>query len=435
VTAPSGSRVWSARLPVVVGYAALFLLVGVFGAWSLGTRIAGAVVAPGKVDVESELQVVQHADGGVVGEIRAREGDMVAAGDVLLVLDDTFLRSELSIVEQQLHELFARGARLEAERDGRDRIDFSRAEPAHDLDPRWMQAQVEGQRQLFAARRARLEKETAQLAERKTQSRNQISGYRAEIGSITERIALIAEELEDQRSLYDRKLVAVTRMRELMRQKAQLEGARSRLEADVAEAMSEIAEIETQILQLRGERQEEAIVELRDLRYMEIELRERRLNLLEQLSRLEIRAPVAGRVFDTRVAALKSVIRPAEPIMHIVPNHREMHIKATVDPLHVDQIHPGQPASLRFTSFNIRTTPQVPGEVTRISADAMTDPETGARYYEAIVTPDWEAVAATPELKMLPGMPVEAFIETRARRPLDYLTQPFTDYFHRAWRD
>ena len=426
---------WSARLPLIVGFSAIVLMVGGIGAWSLSTQIAGAVVARGTVEVESERQVVQHPDGGVVGEITARDGDRVDAGQVLIRFDDTFLLSELSIIERQLLEIHVRKARLGAEQEGAEAMDVLPLPDYRLLDDEWIDGQIRGQVALFDARRVSLQQELEQLGEQRVQIDQQVDGIEAQLTSLGTQLEIIATERSDLQSLLDRGLVQAGRVLELRREEARLQGEIGRLTASVAEARTSQSALAIEALRLAERRREEAITQLRDLQYSEIELEERRLSLSERLARLEVRAPATGSVFGSQVFAVGGVVRAAEPMMYVVPGDQPLQVSARIDPIDVDQVYPGQPVSLMFTTFNRRTTPEVPGELVRVSADAVTDEATGMTYYEAVVIPDAGAIAEIPHLTLLPGMPVETFLKTEDRTPLTYLTQPLMVYFTRAFRE
>ncbi|SIO59987.1 HlyD family secretion protein [Rhodovulum sp. ES.010] len=425
----------SARLPLVVGAVAILLLVGGLGVWSIATNIAGAVVATGTVKVESERQVVQHPDGGVVGEILAKDGDEVKAGDVLLRLDGTFLRSELAIVERQLFEIEVRKARLMAERDGVETLDIGEVSGFDNLDPDWIRGQIEGQKSLFVARRAALAQELEQIDEQKTQIENQIEGSKAQIAALERQLGLVERELTDKETLFAQNLVPVGQVLALQRDEAGLEGDIGRLTSQVAESRARISELSVQALRLAESRREEAITQLRDLQYSEIELEERRLSLIEQLSRLDVRSPTDGVVFGSSIFAVRAVVQPAEPMMYVVPGGQALLVSARIETTDIDQVFPGQPVFLRLTTFDARTTPEVPGEVLRISADALTDEATKQTYYEAVILPDTSVLEDMPGVELLPGMPAEAFLRTRDRTPLSYLLRPIAVYFERAFRE
>ncbi len=429
-------RKWKSTKQLTIGFIALFCLVVGLGGWSAMANIAGAIVSSGMIEVEANRQVVQHPEGGVVGEILADDGDSVDAGAVLVRFDDTLIRSELSIIEGQLFELMARRGRLEAERDGFEGIafpdDMETMSPRSEIDIQNLKA---GQLRLFAARRISLEKEAEQLEERKIQIERQIEGSEAQLEALKRQNELLLEELEDQTELLNKGLAQASRVLALQREEARLRGQVGELTAAVAESRGRIAETEIEILKLTSSLREEAITTLRDLEYNEIELKQRRLSTLETLSRMEVRAPASGVVYGTTIYALRSVVRPAEPLMYIVPKDSPFVISSRIEPIHIDQVHQGQDVKLVFSSFNSRTTPELDGVVTKVSADVFTDEVTGQVYYSAEILPKDGELAKLEGQELLPGMPVESFIRTNDRTPLAYLTQPFMDYFNRAFRE
>lgn len=427
--------VYSAALPLTVGFLAVALLIGGVGLWSVRTQIAGAVIASGMIVVESNRQVVQHAEGGTVGEIRVRDGDTVAAGDLLIRLDDTILASEMTVIDTQLIEIRARRARLEAERTGADIIDYPNALLVLAAANPEAAEQVEGQTALFEARRTTLDRELGQIAERIAQTGNQIEGADAQLEALRIQQELIGDELTDQESLLAKGLVQMQRVTALRREAARLAGEIGRLTSDVAQFKGQIAALEIERLKLGAARQEEATVTLRDLQYRELELGENRVALAERLSRLDIRAPVAGIVYGSTVFAVNSVVQPAEPLMYIVPQDQPLVVSARVEAIHIDQVHIGQDATLRFTAFNQRMTPEIAGRVTGISADVFQDEVTGLNYYRVELVPGEAEIAKLEAQELLPGMPVEAYLKTEDRTPLSYLTKPLTDYFGRALRE
>jgi len=428
-------NLWPARRPLFIGFLTVLALLGGLGAWSVGVQIAGAVVATGIVQVENERQVVQHPDGGVVGEILARDGDAVEAGDVLIRLDGTFLRSELAIVEGQIAEIFGRRARLEAERDAADVLTFGDLPEFLLISNDAIVEQTEGQRELFKARAVSLRQEKDQLSQQQQQVARQIEGIEAQLEALELQLSIVERELADLQSLFDQGLIPVRRVLELQREQAQLKGEIGRLIAAIAESETRISELEMESLRLVERRREEAITELRDLQLSENELAERRISLLERLSRLDVRAPVSGLVFGSRVMAVRSVVQAAEPMLYIVPGDQPLHVSARIEPIDIEQVYPGQDVALIFSTFNLRTMPEVPGVVRRVSADAEMDDTTGLTFYEAIVEPDSAALANLPDVDLLPGMPTEVFLKTEDRTPLSYLTQPLTVYFKRAFRE
>ncbi|WP_170415393.1 HlyD family type I secretion periplasmic adaptor subunit [Ruegeria atlantica] len=427
--------VWRITIPALVGFAALGILVGGLGVWAVKTRLAGAIISQGIIEVESNRQVIEHPDGGVVGEIYVRDGDAVTSGDLLLRLDDTFLSSEKTIVEAQLFELLARRARLVAERDGAnaDVLATSLAEiqQQENIGPDL----IAGQQRLFEARLNTLKQQTQQLSKQTIQIESEIDGTEAQLVSLRRQVELIQAELDDQQSLLQRGLTQASRVSALQREEASLTGDIGRLEAAAARLRGQISATEIAIVELEATRREEAISTLRDIQSQISELAERRLSLDTRLSRLDIRAPVSGTVYGSQVFALQSVIQPAEPMMYLVPQDTPLLVAARVDAIHVDQLHVGQPVLLRFPAFNQRETPEIDGQVINVSADTFTDDNTGQTFYRAEVVPQDGQVDRLNGQELLPGMPVETLIKTDERTPLSYLVKPLADYFNRAFRE
>lgn len=427
---------WSVRGPLFVGMFTLALLVGGFGAWSVQTRISGAIVASGRVEVDRNRQVVQHLDGGIVVELLVDEGDVVEAEQLLIRLDDTLLDSELTVVEGQLFEWMARRGRYEAERDQLDQIVYDQELIDRSaFDPK-INGLMEGQTRLFQTRRDTISQARDQLSRQQEQIDSQIVGIDAQRSALGTQLDLIRDELKDQQSLLDKGLAQATRVLALRREEVGLAGRVGELTAQRAQAEGRQSEIELEKLKLTSSRREESITRLRDLRAGEVELNERRRSLIERLSRLEIRAPVSGIVYGTQVFALRSVIRPADPLLYIVPQDRPLVVAVQVPSIHVDQVFPGQEVALRFAAFDQRTTPELVGNVTQISADVFQDSEFSESYYRVeVVLAEGEIDKLPGETVLIPGMPVDAFLRTTERTPLAYLLKPLTDYFSRAFRE
>jgi HlyD family type I secretion membrane fusion protein len=425
----------SARGALTVGTVALALLVGGFGTWSALARLSGAIIAPGRVEVEQNRQAIQHLDGGTVAELRVREGDTVAEDEVLVRLDPSVLTSELAIVEGLLFELLARRGRLEAERDGRDAIAFDADLVTAAATRPEAAAQMDGQARLLAARLDTIGQETEQLARRREQIETQIEGIRAQRASLDTQIELIGIELADQQTLLDRGLAQAGRVLSLRREAARLEGQRGELVAAEGEAGSRITEIEIEILRIGTRVREAAEAELRDLETRIFELVERRRSLTERLGRLEIRAPLAGTIYGLQVFGSGAVVRPAEPAMFLVPEGRPLVIAARVPAVSIDEVSVGQETVLKFPAFDQRTMPDVIGTVSRLSADAFIDEMTAQAYYRAEIVLAEGEQGKIEGMTLLPGMPVEAFISTEARSPFAYLVRPLMVYFDRAFRE
>ncbi len=425
---------WRTRRYVSLGMVALIGLFGGLGYWSATSQISGAIITSGMIEVESSRQVVQHPTGGVVGAILVDDGDTVKAGDILIRFDDVQIRSEIDIIEGQLFELIGRQSRLRAERDAAAEIIFdpeliavaSRAEFS-DIMP--------SQMRLFEARQLTLNEELAQMDERLIQIVNQIEGTQAQLDAQQQQIDLLQVELVDQQSLLDKGLVQAGNVSALQRAVAELIGKAGALQATVAQNRGRIAETEIEVLRLKSQSREDAITALNDLQFSEIELRQRRLSLTETLARLDVRAPRAGVVLGLQFHAERSVVQAAEPILYIVPQDSPLIISVQIPTIHIDQIHIGQEASLRFSSFDQRSTPEIMGVVVKIAPDAFMNEQTGQSYYAAELRPAEGELEKLEGLELLPGMPVESFIKTDSRTPLEYLIKPLADYFNRAFRE
>ena len=423
---------WSTTGPMTLGLLALLVLVGGFGAWSVMAQISGAVITSGQIEVDRNRQVIQHPDGGVVEVILVQEGDTVAKGDTLIRLDASLLRSELAVVEGQLFEIIARRGRLEAERDNKAILTFDPklAEVVQGTDL------IAGQTRLFDARLESNMRAIEQLQQQRAQISSQILGITAQQTALVTQSDLIQQELSNQQTLLRQQLIQASRVLALQREEANLLGRVGELTASAAQAAERRTEIEIQILTLASTRREEAITRLRDLQSNELELSERRRTLLQRLDRLDLRAPVSGVVYGMQVFAEQSVIRSAEPVMFLVPQDRPLVIATKVQPTDIDQIYLGQKVTLRFSAFDQRRTPELLGTVTLVSADIFLDDATQASYYQAEIQLNaGEAKKLPDDMVMIPGMPVEAFVRTADRSPMDYLIKPLADYFAKAFRE
>lgn len=438
-TPPPGTKpakaAWSANRPLIGGFLTIVLLVAGFGGWGFLTSISGAIISSGLIEVEQNRQVVQHPDGGVVAEIDVKDGQTVAAGDVLVRLDGNLLNSELVIVEGQLFETMARRARLEAERDDSDTLVFADELTSMGTTRPDVTEQIEGQRRLFAARRDTVVQQTAQLEKRQEQISAQVQGVDAQRVSLATQLDLISQELADQQKLLDKGLAQASRVLSLERETARLQGQDGELIASRAQSEGRATEVEIEILRLAAVRREEANTQLRDLGPRALELAERRRALVERIARLDIRAPVSGIVLGMLVTTPRSVIRPAEPVLYLIPQDRPLVIATQVQPIHIDEVFVGQSVKLVMSAFSSRTTPELSGHVVLVSADALTDQRTQMTFYRAEIELDPGEIDKLGSLVLLPGMPVEAFIQTDKRSPMAYLVKPFTDYFSRAFRE
>lgn len=423
---------WPATLPLSIGFGALFLLVFGLGLWSISVEISGAVQAPGTLRVDIDRQVVQHPSGGVVVNIRVREGDLVRAGDVLIELDQAQITSEIAILEQQMVEIAARKSRLIAERNGLSEVQPLDLPEALSLSADLVAEIFDGQVALFEARQDNFGKEIALHKQRIVQIEAQIDGLAAQKTAAAEQYDLVLAEHETKASLYDRGLAKASDVTALKREMANMRGEIGALSATIAEFREIAAAIELQILQLTTSRREAATTELRDLSFRSLDILEQHRAKLETKARLEIRAPIDGIVHGNSVVATQSVIRPAEPILYIVPQDRNLVVVAQVQTRDIDVLSVGQETLLKFDTMGQSTGREIIGHVTQISADAHVDEKSGRAFYRVVIAPDIQRQELV-EQGILTGMPVDAFFRTYKRTPLEYLTKPLTDYFSRAF--
>ncbi len=425
-------RVLQRQVLAIAGAASLLVLV--LGGWAISTEFSGAVIAPGQLVVGSNAKKVQHPTGGVVGELNVRDGQAVAAGDIVARLDETQVRANHAIVFKALNELIARQAREEAERDDSDTVLIPADLLARRHDPDVEKA-VTGELRQFEMRRNARQGQKGQLRERIAQLREETSGYDAQITSKAKQIEWIAKELVGISGLWEKNLVPYSRVTALERDKERLEGERGQLIASIAQAKGKATETELQILQVDQDMRAEVGKDLADIRGRIAELVEKKIAAEDQLKRIDIRAPIAGNVHQLAVHTVGGVIATGETMMFIVPQSEVLEIEARIQPQDIDQLRVGQPALLRFSAFNQRTTPELNGEVIRISPDVTEDPKTGARYYTVRIGASESEVARLGGLKLVPGMPVEAFMQTRSRTVMSFMVRPLQDQLSRAFRE
>jgi HlyD family secretion protein len=421
------------RQTAAIVIAALLLVAGL-GGWAMTTEFTGAVIAAGQLVVDSNVKKVQHPTGGVIGRLNVREGQEVKAGDIVISLDDTQIRANRDIVVKALNELAARQAREETERDGLDKVTFPADLLARKSDPDVAKA-VTGEERQFEIRRTSREGQKAQLRERMIQLRQEISGYEAQITSKDKQIEWVGKELVGVYELWEKNLIPYTRVTSLEREKERLVGERGQLVAAIAQSKGKIAETELQILQVDQDMRTEVGKDLAEIRARTAEMIERKVAAEDQLKRVDIRAPIDGVVLQLTVHTVGGVITAGEAIMLIVPQSDTLQVEAKIAPQEIDQIRIGQPAVLRFVAFSQRTTPELNGTVVRISADVSEDTKTGARFYTIRLNVSPEEVARLGAVRLVPGMPVEALIQTSPRTVMSYLVKPLHDQLVRAFRE
>jgi HlyD family secretion protein len=418
----------------LLGLSSAFFLVGGLGGWAAVTELSGAVVAPGSIVVDSHVKKVQHPTGGVVGEIHARDGDRVRAGDVVIRLDETVARANLAMVSKSLDELAARQSRLEAERDGANQIAFPAGFKSRVKEPD-LASLIQGEINVFQDRRDARAGQKAQLQERIAQLQEQIDGLKLQASAKGDEIQLIQDELTGVEQLWRKNLVPITRVTSLKREETRLRGERGQLISNIAQAKGRISETALQIIQIDQDLRSEVSKELREVQARIAELVERKVAAEDQLKRIDIRAPQDGVVHQSVVHTVGGVINAGEPLMLVMPEDDELSIEVKVSPQDIDQLQPGLDTVLRLSAFNQRTTPELKGKVSLIAADLVTDQRSGVQYYPvrvAFVDGERERLG---ELKLMPGMPVEGLIQTGYRTVFSYLTKPVADNMAKAFRE
>ena len=424
----------SIRLHLIVGLTVVVLLAGGLGGWASTAEISGALIAPGSIVVESSVKKVQHPTGGVVGELRAHDGDLVKAGDVVVRLDDTVTKANLAIVTKNLDGLLARAARLQAEQQGLDKVVFPALllDRANDPDVKNVMA---SEAKLFEVRTTGRTGQKAQLRERITQLNEEIAGLLAQQQAKDQEIALVGKELVGVRGLYDQHLVQISRLSTLERDSARLTGERAQYLASIAQAKGKITETELQIIQVDKDMVSDVSKDLREANDKIGEYVERKVTAEDQLRRVDIRAPQDGMVEQSTVHTVGGVITAGDAIMMIVPQADDLQVEARVNPQDIDKLQVGEKTLLRLSALNQRTTPELNGAVIRVSPDVTIDQRTGQSYYTIRVSMPPQEVARLGEVKLIPGMPVEAFVQTGDRTMLAYLIKPLHDQLMRAFRE
>lgn len=426
----SGSLTRHLRLGVI----SLLVLLGGGLWWAASTDLSGAVIAVGSIAVEGSVKKVQHPTGGIVAELLVIEGQQVSAGDVLIRLDSTLQKVGEAIVSKSLSQALARQARLEAERDGAAELVTPVSLIAR-LGPDEAKALMSSELRLFQDRRSSREGQKKQLRERVQQLNETIVGHDIQQKTKTEEIELIDKEYQAVRTLFDKGMMTIDRVNALARGIARLRGERGQLIASIAEARGKIAETELQRLQVDQSFRSDVSLELRELEARQGELVERDIAANDQLKRIEITAPISGRIQQLAVHTIGGVISPAEGLMQIVPVDDELLVEARVSAQDIDQVSLGQDAVLRLSAFNRSTTPELKGQVVRLSADLVQDERTGMGFYRAGIKIPRSELARLQGLTLVPGMPVESMIQTGERSVISYLLKPISDHAQRAFRE
>jgi membrane fusion protein, epimerase transport system len=439
LAASSAPRVWpdarkdSAKAAMIAGWSIVAIFFGGFGTWAATAPLNGAVVAQAVVKVEGNRKTVQHLDGGIIKELRVKEGDKVAAGDVLIVLDDTQARAEYEVLAQQHSVLRATEVRLLAELDHASRLIMPEDLKARGSDA-YARSIWNGQVRQFESRRAALEGQRSVIQERINQLQAQISGAEAQIRSLQEQHASVTKESASLAPLVERGLVARPRVLQLERTALGIEGQLGDQNSNIARFRQAIAEQLQQIAQLDSDRMAEVTKDLRDTQANLLEVRSKLMNAHAVLGRMDIRSPYTGKVVGLNVFSVGGVITRGDKILDIVPDEDALTIEAQVGVEDIADVHPNMRADVHLTAYKQRTTPVVRGDITQVSADRLGDGKTDKPYYLVSVRVDAKDLEALPHVRLYPGMPATVMIPTVERTALDYLVGPLTMSFNQAFR-
>lgn len=408
------------------------LIVGLFGLAAL-VQTTGAVIASGEVTVESRVKQIAHPTGGVIAAVFVHEGDHVKRGQPLMRLDSTVSGTSASRLGESLEQLLAQSGRLTAERDGLSAIPWP-AELRNNKSPSARTAMQEESR-LFSLRKQARFNEQAQYAARIRQTQSQITSLQAQMGAADKQAALIQPERDGVRSLYKRGLVTITRLNQLERTSVDLEGTSASLSSQIAEAHGRIAELRQQQIEAQQNARSQAGA---DLSAVVAKLNDQQIRSAaadDALDRSVLTAPYDGIIDKLAYTTIGGVVPPTQTIMEVVPDSDKLVVQVRINPADIDQLRINQPAVLRFSAFSAQTTPELNGKLIHVSAERTTEERTGQSYYKAQIEVSDEEMRRLGELKLLPGMPVEAFVQTTRRSLLSYITKPLRDQFSRAFKE
>jgi len=419
--------------------AVLFFVV--FLGWAAFAHLDAAAYAPGQLVVSGQRQAVQHREGGVVSRILVREGQRVQKGQLLIELAGADVRAQERALASQAVRLLAQRARLEAEEFGRPSIatppEF--AEFSGDDREAAMLA-LKLQESEFRARAASLSAQRSALDARAAQSGDQGRGYGQQVVSAKEQLRLIDEQINSLRPLADKGFVSQTRMRDLERARAEMQGQGGQYQAGVAQTANAARESELQRIEAERTFREHATAELREVDTQLGDVLPKWTAARDQLRRTSIVAPATGAVVGLTAFTPGGVIAPGQKLMDIVPERMPLVVQAKIAPDDADDLHVGQRALVKFSGLHERTLPNLEGTITRLSADSLTDERNGQSYFTGDIVVPYDQVNLIREVRgkqfdLLPGMPAQVLIPLRKRTALDYALEPLFGTFWASFRE
>jgi len=416
------------------GVIAILSVFGTFFIWATLAPLSGAVIGNGFVKVDLNRKTVQHLEGGIVKEIRVRDGDKVVAGQTLILIEDERVDASVDVVQNLLDAELAKAARLEAERDGLDAVTFPASVMARATDSKVAEL-IRTETNFFNTRRDSMKQQIFLLEQ-------QMGEARTEIRSLDQRAAaeqaasnLLAEEIAANEALEAKQYVQKTHLLDLRRGIEDYKARRGEHLADMARAGQKITDLELRMANVRDSYLKEATEGLTASQSRIFDLQERLRPSVDQQKRQHIVAPISGTVVDLKVFTVGGVIGPREPLMDIVPEENDLIVETQIALDDIDDIHVGQEADVRLSAYKRRTTPLVVGSVTYVSADRLTSPDKEQTYYLTRITVTRESLAEAGNIVMYPGMPAEVFIRTAERTALDYMLAPITNVLRRSFRE
>jgi HlyD family secretion protein len=424
--------VWSYERELRTGLRILLITGVLGGGWFFLMPLAGAVVVPGNLVVQSNVKTIQHPTGGVVAEVAVQNGSHVKAGDLLVRLDATQVQANLQMVSKQLDEVRAKIARLSSERDGLEQLAIPKALATRASDDT-VKSLLTSEEGLFKARSSARNSQKDLLQSKVLQLTEEISGLDVQVDSRGKQLELIKGELAGVQDLYDKRLVPITRLTTLQREAARIDGERGQLLSSIAETKSKIGEAQLQIVRIDQDFRTEVVKDLGEAQGKEAELVERSVAARDQLDRIELHAPTSGIVHQLSAHTIGGVVKAGDPIMEVVPDADDLQVEARLQPQDIDHVHPGQKAFVRFSAFNQRTTPQLTGEVSYVSADTSHDQQTNASYFTVRITLPDDERRRLAGAQLVPGMPAEVFMQTGSRTMVSYMFKPIVDQMRRAF--
>ncbi|MBD8066995.1 HlyD family type I secretion periplasmic adaptor subunit [Devosia sp. PTR5] len=420
------------------GLLAIGATVAVFGAligWAATTHISGAIVAPGTLVVQDNAKRVQHSEGGIVSNILVRNDEHVEAGQLLAILDQTAIAANLAIINSQLKQAFAREGRLAAQIEGKETIKLSDAAVAN-FSAGEMDALLTLEQRALSVRRATRAGRIEQLNEQINQLQRQSEGLKTQQEALEDQLQILKSEIADFDTLYEDRLVALSRGTALDKEMANVKGQLGQVVSAIAQGQASASERALQIEQVKDEYLTDALAELQDVRQVIAEAGQRKIAEEDRLTRTEIRAPQSGTVHESVLHTVGGVAAAGETLMLVVPSDEPLVANVRVDPIDIDKVVAGQEVVLRLPGLNPRKTPELFASVDQIAPDASRDAATGAQFYSARITlPDDQVKRLPPGTELVPGMPVQSYVQLGDRTVLSYILQPLVDQLRLAMRE